>query len=56
MKSVELRKGVRTAVPVVTESGLTLVKKGTTAEQFVHKTEPIDQDKRFVPINSKRVV
>ncbi|RKN64201.1 D-alanyl-D-alanine carboxypeptidase family protein [Paenibacillus ginsengarvi] len=51
MKSVELRKGVRTAVPVVTESGLTLVvKKGTTAEQFVHKTERIDQDKRIAPI------
>lgn len=51
MKSVELRKGVRTAVPVVTDSGLTLVvKKGTSDEQFVQKTERIGQEKRIAPI------
>ncbi|TMV50353.1 D-alanyl-D-alanine carboxypeptidase [Paenibacillus mesophilus] len=51
MKSVELRKGVRTSVPVVTESGLTLVvKKGTADEQFVQKTEVTEQDKRIAPV------
>jgi D-alanyl-D-alanine carboxypeptidase (penicillin-binding protein 5/6) len=51
MKTVELRKGARTAVPVVTESGLTLVvKKGTADEQIVRKTERIEQDKRIAPI------
>lgn len=57
MKTVELKKGVKTSVPVVTESALSMVvKKGTTEDQIVKTAEPIEESKRVAPIKQGDVL
>jgi D-alanyl-D-alanine carboxypeptidase (penicillin-binding protein 5/6) len=57
MKTVELKKGVKTSVPVVTESALSMVvKKGTTDDQIAKTAEPIEESKRVAPIKQGDVL
>ncbi|MEK8133087.1 D-alanyl-D-alanine carboxypeptidase family protein [Paenibacillus filicis] len=57
LKTVNIKKGVELQVPVVTQTGLTLVaKKGTPADQFQITTEPIEEGKRVAPIQKDQVM
>jgi D-alanyl-D-alanine carboxypeptidase (penicillin-binding protein 5/6) len=51
LKKVNVNKGVKTSVPVVTGSDVTLVvKKGAKDSEFVKTTKPIDESKLVAPL------
>ncbi|NOU94966.1 D-alanyl-D-alanine carboxypeptidase [Paenibacillus sp. LMG 31456] len=51
LKVVNIKKGVATQVPVVTQTGVTFVaKKGATPDQFVVTASPADESKLVAPI------
>ncbi|TDF93606.1 D-alanyl-D-alanine carboxypeptidase family protein [Paenibacillus piri] len=51
LKVVNIKKGVATQVPVVTQTGVSfVVKKGATPDQFVTTAEPADESKLVAPI------
>jgi D-alanyl-D-alanine carboxypeptidase (penicillin-binding protein 5/6) len=51
LKTVNIKKGVATQVPVVTQTGITMVaKKGATPDQFVVTAESADESKLVAPI------
>lgn len=51
LKTVNIKKGVATEVPVVTESALNLVvKKGATSDQFTITAQPVEESKLVAPI------
>ncbi|MFH5186994.1 D-alanyl-D-alanine carboxypeptidase family protein [Paenibacillus sp. TAB 01] len=57
LKTVNIKKGVETQVPVVTQTGLSIVaKKGATPDQFVITAEPADESKLVAPIAKGAVV
>lgn len=57
LKTVNIKKGVATQVPVVTQTGLSIVaKKGATPDQFVITAEPADESKLVAPIAKGAVV
>ncbi|MNI77934.1 D-alanyl-D-alanine carboxypeptidase DacA precursor [compost metagenome] len=57
LKTVEVEKAVKTDVPVVTQSVLTiLVKKGTKDDQIVKKAEPLEASKLIAPVKKGDVL
>lgn len=57
MKVVDVKKGVKTQVGVVTQSDLTLVvKKGTQVDQLVKTVQPVEESKRIAPIKQGDVL
>ncbi|MBP1153241.1 D-alanyl-D-alanine carboxypeptidase (penicillin-binding protein 5/6) [Paenibacillus sp. PvR052] len=57
MKTVNIKKGVETEVPVVTESGVSIVaKKGAADDQFTITTAPADESKLVAPITKGQVL
>ncbi|MDF2961305.1 MAG: peptidase [Paenibacillus sp.] len=51
LKVVNIKKGVATQVPVVTQTGITFVaKKGATPEQFVITAAPAEESKLVAPV------
>ncbi|MNH96629.1 D-alanyl-D-alanine carboxypeptidase DacA precursor [compost metagenome] len=51
LKTVNIKKGVETFVPVVTQAGMSfVVKKGTPTDQFKLTAEPIEEAKLVAPI------
>lgn len=57
MKTVNIKKGVQLEVPVVTQTGLTLIaKKGTPDDQFKVTAEALDESKLTAPIEKGQVV
>lgn len=56
LTAVDVKKGVETSVPVVTESGISLiVKKGQPFEMKI-TAAPLEEDKRIAPLPSGSVV
>ncbi|PZE19442.1 D-alanyl-D-alanine carboxypeptidase [Paenibacillus xerothermodurans] len=57
LKVVNIKKGVEKQVPVVTETGISIVaKKGATPENFVVTAEPAEESKLVAPIAKDTVV
>lgn len=57
MKTVNIKKGVETEVPVVTETGVSIVaKKGAAADQFTITAAPADESKLIAPITQGQVL
>jgi D-alanyl-D-alanine carboxypeptidase (penicillin-binding protein 5/6) len=57
LKIVNISKGVKTEVPVVTKTGLTFVtKKGAKAEEFTITAAPVEEAKRVAPIKKGDVL
>ncbi|ALS24564.1 D-alanyl-D-alanine carboxypeptidase [Paenibacillus naphthalenovorans] len=57
MKTVNIKKGVKTQVPVVTETAVSIVaKKGAAADQFTITAAPADESKLIAPITQGQVL
>lgn len=57
LKTVHIKKGVELEVPVVTETGLTIVaKKGAAADQFKITAEAVEEAKLEAPIQKDQVL
>ncbi|MGG2197616.1 D-alanyl-D-alanine carboxypeptidase family protein [Paenibacillus validus] len=57
LKTVNIKKGVQLEVPVVTQTGLTLIaKKGTPDDQFKVTAQALDESKLTAPIEKGQVV
>lgn len=57
LKTVEVKKAIHTDVPVVTETGLSiLVKKGAKDEEIVKVAEPAAEDVRVAPVEKGEVL
>lgn len=51
LKTVNIKKGVATQVPVVTQTGVNfVVKKGATPDQFTITAQPVEESKLVAPI------
>ncbi|WP_239630555.1 D-alanyl-D-alanine carboxypeptidase family protein [Paenibacillus sp. H1-7] len=57
LKTVNIKKGVATQVPVVTQTGVNfVVKKGATPDQFTITAQPVEESKLVAPIKSGDVL
>lgn len=57
MRTVNIKKGVETEVPVVMETGVSIVaKKGAAADQFTITAAPADESKLVAPITKGQVL
>ncbi|MCZ8517648.1 D-alanyl-D-alanine carboxypeptidase [Paenibacillus filicis] len=57
LKTVNIKKGVATQVPVVTQTGITVVaKKGAPADQFKITAAPADESRLVAPITKGQVL
>jgi D-alanyl-D-alanine carboxypeptidase (penicillin-binding protein 5/6) len=57
LKTVPVKKGVDTSVPVVTEGAVSfMVKKGTTDDAFKKETQAVEESKLVAPIKQGQVV
>lgn len=57
LKTVNVKKGVKTTIPVVTETGISfIVKKGTPDDQFQITAAEAAEDQRIAPITEGQVL
>lgn len=57
MKTVNIKKGVKTEVPVVTQTGISIIgKKGSSNDQIQIKAQPLEEDKLVAPITKGQLL